>query len=155
MPSYAANPVSPWAEVTSAARSGIHSAHPGRPRDPEALGWTDCARLDAGIYGTIDPRRLLHTPDDPLGFGLGALVPEVEFPLRDGVVSAGGDWSADWEPFVFGAYIVVDGMVAATGHALSYGHTCGAPDDVALPVPALPVGDRFIRTGTEYLLVVD
>jgi len=79
--------------------------------------------------------------------------------LEQDVIDDGGNWAADWEPYVMGAFLrLEDDLLLEVGYAFSYDADCDVVDDpttaTPLAVPADALGDRYVvATGTELFTV--
>ncbi|MFT4627993.1 MAG: hypothetical protein ACI8PZ_006687 [Myxococcota bacterium] len=118
---------------------------------PDAVGTTDCGEVRSAVFGTSDFRQYLR--DLRMGVGLGPLQPELSDLLQSRVADDGGDWEADWEPYLMNTYVAFVGTALDIGYAFTYGHTCGLPDASPAPVPDA-LEDRFVEASGVYVLAV-
>jgi hypothetical protein len=118
-------------------------------------GWTDCGPVSAGVFGTTDLREWISGVGT-LGVGVGEMTPKFLGPLRTAVADSGGDWAADWAPYVFSSYLARDGVSLEMGYAFSYPQECGALIGAApAPAPVSSVDDVLVNTRTFFVFYVD
>ena len=113
---------------------------------------TDCL-----AYQGVDLRELLAPI--PWGLAVGPLDTLAQ-ELEADVTADGGNWMADWAPYVLGAFVHVDGgELLEVGHAFVYEATCdtvelaqGSPIALDAPLDAQP--DHYVEaTGTRMFTV--
>mgnify|MGYP000102848911 CR=1 FL=1 len=79
--------------------------------------------------------------------------------LEQSVTDAGGNWGADWAPYVTGAFLrMQDEQLIEIGYAFTYEADCDVVEDPAtaspLPAPVDALGDRYVvATGTRLYTV--
>ncbi len=116
-------------------------------------GWTNCANLNAGNWGTTDVRSWVAQRSIRIGIG------ELNGQLYNDLESAFGvaTWNADWAPYVLGTYIDI-GLASAKQHGFvfAYDHDCYELDSAGANLqyaPTGPVDLNGLLTGSESGLV--
>lgn len=66
---------------------------------------TNCTNFDEGIWGASDPTVAIESMNWFIGFG--NMDSEFSTAIETAVTNGGGDWAADWEPYLFGGYLGV------------------------------------------------
>jgi hypothetical protein len=119
-------------------------------------GVSDCNRLAGAGWPSQDLRTVLESFNWGVGVGsLTLIAPGLEFD----VTSAGGDWEADWAPYVSGMYVTWNGGLSAqeTGYAFSYDVGCGPVEGASLtPAGAptsSPLADHYFES--EAVVLID
>ena len=121
---------------SSASSSGWATSSGGTLYDGYTIsirdGYGDCGTLDSGIWGATDIRDLIE--HWTWGVGFGDLL-DTASELQTAVGAMGGDWAADWAPYVIGGYIYSSLYAQAyeVNYALGYEAECGV-------VAASPLG---------------
>jgi hypothetical protein len=116
-------------------------------------GFTDCGEVDAGLFGDTDIRRWIASRG-VWGFGLGEMTSTVSTELS---VAVGADWSTDWQPYVFGSYVSLNGSALEMGYAFAYPQDCGVIDPALVPrsTPTSEVSALYVEALSFFVFGVD
>ncbi|MBX2801316.1 MAG: hypothetical protein KTR31_26800 [Myxococcales bacterium] len=110
-----------WTTVTQGGELSAGTLFEAFSLDPTG-GETDCDALDATVYGTDDVRALIGA--NTYGLAIGELA-ELDTRLESVVTGTGLDWTADWLPNVYGAYVTWDDTNAVlSNYAMVHDTVC-------------------------------
>ncbi len=150
-----ASPVLPPWPTGSAAR--IWQAWLADPTGPLV---STCGPVPTSVIKTGDMTDWVRNTQT--GLGIGTMV-GVRAPLSAAVAAAGGDWSRDWAPYVFGLFLRLNGVLREVGYAFHYARTCevvltkpnGLRDQLGTPGIGAGVGppvQTFVEANPYYVI---